>query len=127
MNTRMSLLRASQAVVLFATLALGVTPAVALQSDGVFQIDGDAHTGTCGTAFGGGVGCTGDDGDSLYSCPSDGGLGARVVTSFRKLHSARLSGTLGALSPSDSGLHRPTLSRVRNERMRVDRTHSSRQ
>jgi hypothetical protein len=75
MKTQMSLLRAGQAIVLFATLALGVPPAVAVHNDGVFQVDGDVQTNTCGTAFGSGVGCTGGDWDALYMCPADGVLG----------------------------------------------------
>lgn len=49
--------------------AFGVTPAYAVHSDGYFQLDGDAKAATCGTAFGG-LGCVGDDWDSLYTCIS---------------------------------------------------------
>ena len=68
------------AVASIASLALASTPALAVHNDGIFQIDGDAQTSTCGTAFGPGVGCTGDDWDSLYSCPNDGALGCTAST-----------------------------------------------
>ncbi len=53
-----------------ATIALGfaVPPAYAVHDDGIFQVDGDAFFATCGSAFGGTIGCTGDDWDDLYSC-----------------------------------------------------------
>src|SRR5262249_15658477 len=56
-------------------LALGTTSAYAVHNDGIFQLDGDVQAATCGTAFGGGVGCTGDDWNSLCSCSAGGGLG----------------------------------------------------
>ena len=64
---------------LLATMAIGavfwVTPAYAVHDDSIFQLDGDAFTSTCGTAFGGGLTCFGDDWSSLYTCPAGGGLG----------------------------------------------------
>ena len=54
---------------------MGVTPAYAVHNDGVFQLDGDAKAATCGLSFLG-LGCMGDDWDSLYTCISPpAGLG----------------------------------------------------
>jgi len=100
MKTRISLLRASQAVVLFATLALGVTPALAVHNDGVFQVDGDAQASTCGTAFGGGVGCTGDDWDNLYMCVPGGGLGCSTNTPGTGNGAAAISDLVVDLAPA---------------------------
>src|SRR2546427_10505258 len=63
------------AVLMALVLSVGVTPALAVHNDGIFQLDGDAKAGTCGGAFGGSIGCTGDDWDSLYTCTSAPGLG----------------------------------------------------
>src|SRR5436190_23735052 len=56
-------------------MALGTTSAYAVHNDGIFQLDGDVRAATCGTAFGGSVGCSGDDWNSLYTCPAGGGIG----------------------------------------------------
>ncbi len=68
MNRRFGSLRAVQMLVLLAALALGVTPALAVHSDGYFQIEGDVCGGgpiplssTC-------VDTTGDDWDNLITC-----------------------------------------------------------
>src|SRR5690349_2239681 len=63
-----------------AVLGAGITlfaasPAFAVHNDGTFQVDGDAFKATCGGAFTGQIGCTGDDWNVLYSCPSTGTLG----------------------------------------------------
>src|SRR5262245_29109579 len=60
-------------LVIVAVMALSVTPALAVHNDGIFQLDGDAFKATCGTAFGAGVGCTGDDWNQLYSCSTSQG------------------------------------------------------
>ena len=68
---------------LLAALLFGVAPAYAVHNDGVFQLDGDAKASTCGggplatgpSAFGGTIGCGGDDWNTLYNCAAGGGLG----------------------------------------------------
>ena len=99
MQTRTSLLWAAQAVVLLATLVLGVTPAVAVHNDGIFQVDGDAQTSTCGTAFGG-LGCGGDDWDNLYMCVADGVLGCSTNMPGTGNNAAAISDLVVDLSPA---------------------------
>src|SRR5215471_12804271 len=74
-----------------AGLGLAATPAYAVHNDGVFQIDGDGEKGpsstSCGgnpsgtgpSSFGGTIGCTGDDWNVLYSCPTTGALGTNCT------------------------------------------------
>ncbi|GEM_PF-4359137 len=54
-----------------AALALTSTPTSAQINNGVFAIDGNAGA-TCGGAFPGSFGCTGDDWTALYSCTMAG-------------------------------------------------------
>lgn len=54
-----------------AALALTSTPSFAQINNGVFAIDGNAGA-TCGGAFPGSFGCTGDDWTALYSCTMAG-------------------------------------------------------
>src|SRR5262249_37447165 len=81
MRTRYGPLQTLQVFVFIAAaLVLGVTPALAVHNDGIFQLDGDVITGpssvSCGgnpaatgpSSFGGTVGCTGEDWDKLYTC-----------------------------------------------------------
>jgi hypothetical protein len=68
------------AILCVAASAFGSAPAFAVHNDGIFQIDGDPQTSTCGTAFGSGVGCSGDDWDRLYTCSADGSLGCTAST-----------------------------------------------
>ena len=90
------------AVASIASLALASTPALAVHNDGIFQIDGDAQTSTCGTAFGPGVGCTGDDWDSLYTCSKDGVLGCTASTPGVGNSAAEIAPLVVDLSSSDT-------------------------
>ncbi len=74
MKTPTGLMRTFQVLVVLGALALGATPALATHNNGIFQLDGDAKAATCGGAFAGTIGCTGDDWDNLYTCPADGVL-----------------------------------------------------
>src|SRR5260370_23549001 len=80
MKLRIPLISITRLMVLLAAMALGATPAFATHNDGIFQLDGDAKAATCGGAFGGTIGCTGDDWDNLYTCPADGVLGCTKAT-----------------------------------------------
>src|SRR2546426_4636998 len=100
MTMHPTLLRTAQMLVLIAALALGATPALASHNDGVFQIDGDVKASTCGTAFGGTIGCTGDDWDSLYTCPSGGGLGCTANTPGVGNSAAEIAPLVTDLSPA---------------------------
>jgi len=61
-------------------LLLCAAPVRAVHDDGIFQLDGDALQATCGTAFGGGLSCTGDDWDDDYTCTAGGGQGCAEAT-----------------------------------------------
>ncbi len=87
------------AALLVLVLAVGVTPALAVHNDGIFQVDGDAQVGTCGGAFGGTIGCTGDDWSQLYTCPSDGTLGCTANTPGVGNGAAAISALVVDLSP----------------------------
>ena len=94
------------AVASIASLALASTPALAVHNDGIFQIDGDAKAGTCGTAFPNPtppppfLGCTGDDWDNLYTCPADGVLGCSKATPGVGNGAAAISDLVVDLSPA---------------------------
>src|SRR3989449_4075117 len=87
-------------VLLAAAMALGATPAFATHNDGIFQLDGDAKAATYGGAFGGGIGCTGDDWDNLYTCPSGGLLGCTKATPGVGNSAAAISDLVVDLSPA---------------------------
>src|SRR5437867_1094738 len=88
------------AALLALLLAVGVPPALAVHNDGIFQVDGDVQTGTCGGAFGGTIGCTGDDWNNLYTCPADGVLGCTKATPGVGNNAAAISDLVVDLAPA---------------------------
>src|SRR3989442_14790621 len=100
MKLRTILISTTRLMVVLAAMALGATPALAAHNDGIFQIDGDAKAATCGGAFGGTIGCTGDDWDNLYTCPADGVLGCTKGTPGVGNSASAISDLVVDLSPS---------------------------
>src|SRR3989454_10968556 len=100
MKLRTLLISTTWLMVVLVAMALGATPALATHNNGIFQLDGDAKAATCGGAFGGTIGCTGDDWDNLYTCPADGVLGCTKATPGVGNSAAAISDLVVDLSPS---------------------------